>query len=328
MKRNNRIVGLVALALVTIIAFVILYINDDRSKAGANNNTTTNTENVAPVLDYDEEAIDVAGQEGITAAAKISKDGNFEGYKVTTSVLGYNADILVDVYFDADGETLKHVVVLEHEETRNLGSLVAEQDFLSKFVGIKPPVYVESMDVTKLLPTSETVEKAEPGALIDGFYEVEAERDSKGFVYKLTLTVQDGAITAVVWDATNEAGEHKSYLSSVGKYVMVEGNPTWKEQADALAASVIANQSTEGIVLAENGKTDSVSGVSITVSNFVSMVEDALVLAAGGTIEDTPAPTGDVVPTKLDAITGATVSSEAMMKAVNKAYVFITGYAK
>ena len=78
MKRNNRIVGLVALALVTIIAFVILYMNDDKSNSGTNNNTITVTKDVAPVLDYDEEAIDVAGQEGITAAAKISKDGNFD----------------------------------------------------------------------------------------------------------------------------------------------------------------------------------------------------------------------------------------------------------
>lgn len=327
MKRNNRIVGLVALALVTIIAFVILYMNDDKSNSGTNNNTITVTKDVAPVLDYDEEAIDVAGQEGITAAAKISKDGNFEGYKVTTTVLGYNADILVDVYFDADAETLKHVVVLEHEETRNLGSLIAEQDFLSKFVGVKPPVYVDGMDASTLLPTAEPGVKTEPGALVDGIYEVVAEKDGKGFIYKVTLTVLDGAITSVVWDATNEAGEHKSYLSSVGKYVMVEGNPTWKEQADALAASVIDNQSTEGIILAENGKTDSVAGVSITVSNFVSMVEDALVLAAGGTIDEAPVSTGDVEAVKLDAISGATVSSTAMMKAVNKAYAFIAGNA-
>lgn len=171
--------------------------------------------------------------------------------------------------------------------------------------------------------------QASPKTIKDGTYTVEGE-ESQGFTSVVTLVVESGKITSVVWDGRNASGEYKSYLSSVGQYVMVEGNPTWKEQADSLAANVIENQSTKGIVLDESGKTDSVAGVSISVGEFVSLVEDALVKASSGeTAPEVPAEETPEVPiapaagTEVEAISGATVSSKAVMDGINEAQKFI-----
>jgi major membrane immunogen (membrane-anchored lipoprotein)/Na+-translocating ferredoxin:NAD+ oxidoreductase RnfG subunit len=175
--------------------------------------------------------------------------------------------------------------------------------------------------------------QAGPTSLIDGVYTAEGT-ESNGYTGIVTIVVENGAITSVVWDGRNAAGEFKSYLSSVGEYVMVEGNPTWKEQADALAESVIANQSTSGIVMDEKGKTDSITGVSITVSEFVKLVENCLVQAATGeatadneTAEETPTeevPAEDAAATgAIDGVSGATISSEAVVNGINKAQSFI-----
>ena len=59
----------------------------------------------------------------------------------------------------------------------------------------------------------------------------------------------------------------------------------WKEQADALAEVVLSDQSTEGILLDEDGKTDSVAGVSINITSFIELTEEALELASTGEVE-------------------------------------------
>lgn len=97
------------------------------------------------------------------------------------------------------------------------------------------------------------------------------------------MEVTNGNITSLVYDALNEQGESKRSLSSKGEYIMVEGNPIWEEQANLLAQHVIANQSTENLVMDDNGKTDAVSGVSIDISEFVTLTQDVLEQAAGQT---------------------------------------------
>ena len=178
---------------------------------------------------------------------------------------------------------------------------------------------------------SKCLEQASPKTLKDGTYTVEG-KENQGFVGIVTLIVENGKITSVVWDGRNAAGEYKSYLCSVGEYTMVEGNPTWKEQADALAANVIENQSTKGIVMDEKGNTDSVAGVSISVGEFVSLVEEALVKAStGDTAQEAPAaeapaqeaPAAPVEGTEIEGISGATISSTAVMDGINAAQKFI-----
>ena len=80
--------------------------------------------------------------------------------------------------------------------------------------------------------------------LKDGTYEAKAEAaDNNGFIDQVTMTVADGKITEVNWEAVGEDGSKKSVLSENGEYVMTEDGLTWKEQAEALASALIENQS-------------------------------------------------------------------------------------
>ena len=77
--------------------------------------------------------------------------------------------------------------------------------------------------------------------LKDGTYEAKAEAaDNNGFTDQVTMTVKDGKITEVNWDAVGADGSTKSVLSESGEYVMTEDGLTWKEQAEALANALIA----------------------------------------------------------------------------------------
>ncbi|MBR6643837.1 MAG: FMN-binding protein, partial [Lachnospiraceae bacterium] len=116
------------------------------------------------------------------------------------------------------------------------------------------------------------------GELKDGVYKAQAEPDEKGNYGFVTVTVADGKVTSVVWDEMY-GGASKAELAATGQYVMVEGNPTWKDQSESLGAYVVANQTTDGI-LNEKGYTDAVSGVSIYVGGFVDLTNQAMAQAS------------------------------------------------
>ena len=171
----------------------------------------------------------------------------------------------------------------------------------------------------------------EPVALTDGTYEAKASApDSNGFTEQVNMTVKDGAVTEVTWDAVGEDGSIKSILSENGEYVMTEDGPTWKEQSEALAQALIENQSLDFLTTDESGKTDAVAGVSISVSSFIDLAQQCLDQAAGieTTKEATEAPADEEggsaqEGTQIDAVSGATISSTAAVTAVNTTYDFL-----
>lgn len=250
-----------------------------------------------------------------------NKDGEYKSvlsadgaYEMTEDGPTWQEQAIAIADFVVQNQTTDAIYVDENGKTDSVAS-----------VSISVKVFIELV--------KNCLVQSSPKSLVDGIYTA-VGTETNGYTGVVTIVVENGAITSVVWDGRNAAGEYKSYLSSVGKYVMVEGNPTWKEQADALAKNVIANQSTFGIVMDENGKTDSVAGVSITVSEFVALVESCLVQSATGETttgndipsSDTPAeetPTDGAATGAIDGISGATISSEAVVNGINKAQSFI-----
>lgn len=324
--KDNRLKGIIALAVVTLVSFGIVY----GSKALTKSETPNEGQTDLPV----EGSIDVAGAEGIKAARELTDgSGNVTGYAVTAAARGFAGDVTLEVTFGTDGKTIEGVTVVSHKETPGYGAEMENNDYFSQFNGITAPVYLPGNGPAA--DDNDTVEDTvDTGTadLVDGVYTVKADEFEGGYLFSLTLKVENHAITSVVWDAANELGEYKSYLSSVGEYNMTDDGPTWKEQADALAAQVIADQSTEGIVIGEDGKTDSVAGVSISVDGFTDLVEKALVLAATGegatdkNPSDNTAGGATAAGTEIDGISGATATSGAIETLINYAYEFINGY--
>ena len=159
----------------------------------------------------------------------------------------------------------------------------------------------------------------------DGVYEVKGEADDKGNYAFVKVTVAGGKITEVVWDEMNN-GSLKSELSLAGKYVM---KPVWATQSQSMCQYVVDNQGTSGLNLTEAGKTDVVSGVSISVNGFTGLVEEALKQASvtGNLPAAAPAPAAPAVEaTKVDTVSGATISSKAVVRAIDEGFVFLRDF--
>jgi major membrane immunogen (membrane-anchored lipoprotein) len=290
MKNKNKLTGIITLAVVAVLAVVIiigtniLTKKDNAPSNGADSIDLTGYTNTGNII--------------IRSASEVkADDGSLEGYLVTVASKGFGGDIYMDVTFDQTGDTVKSLVVNEHKETEGYGSKITEEAFLSQFNGLTAPVSLagagnSTESAAEAAPTeaapAETTETAnETVALADGTYVAETKGyEANGYNDKVSLTIAGGKITEVVWDAYNEAGELKSVLSADGAYEMTKDGPTWQEQAVAIADFVVQNQSTDAIAMNDEGKTDSVSGVSISVNTFVSLVKQCLLQASPKSLQD------------------------------------------
>ena len=353
--KNKEVRGILALIVVTALSFGVIAGSRALSVDMAGDGAQGGSAAVA-------EELDVSGAETIEEAARL-EDG---AYAVTVRTAGYAGDIVMRVTFEDDAETIRQVEVLEQNETETLGSRITEPEFLDQFAGAKAPVYLPGMTVEAADASGESgasgAEAEESAAaeaggaaaellsdleevvLADGTYEAKAAEASNGYTDQVTITVADGKITEVNWEAVAEDGSLKSVLSENGEYVMTEDGPTWAEQSKALADALIENQSLSFLNPSAEGKTDAVSGVSISVNGFISLAQQCLDQAAGiesaadgaeseeaagesadAAGEGTEAADGAASQngTQVDGVSGATRSSTAAVNGINDAYNFL-----
>lgn len=163
----------------------------------------------------------------------------------------------------------RHHTKIHH---KTLGGFAVMAALSLVFVAASNPIYAALRG-----PITENTPKV---PLTDGIYVSEKAPDDSGFSSKVTMTVEDGIITSCNWDAFDAQGVGKQQLSMEGKYVMTEDGPTWKAQADALAAYVIEHQNIDNLADESGYATDAIASVSINVFDFVNCVEDCLEQAA------------------------------------------------
>jgi len=180
------------------------------------------------------------------------------------------------------------------------------------------------------------------------------------------MVIENGEITELHWDSFDAEGNGKRALSLQGKYTMTEDGLLWADQADAVQKYVIEHQGLNGLTTNEEGKTDVVSGVSISIASFKELVKDCLAQATVGGTDGTGnggvtdgnanngigensennagdtgsggngstgnntgnaigngANTGNPTASKVDGVSGATISSTAVVQAVQTAYEFV-----
>ncbi|MHA0857093.1 FMN-binding protein [Paenibacillus sp. CMAA1364] len=122
---------------------------------------------------------------------------------------------------------------------------------------------------------------AAPGTYKDGSYHAEAKEfdATSGWKGTVDLTVANGKIIYAFFSGVNEAGEDKQANSIEGKYGMKANGGSiaeWHEEAQAAQDFLIEKQDPAAITLNEEGKTDAISGVTIHVSDFVTLSQEAL----------------------------------------------------
>ena len=117
----------------------------------------------------------------------------------------------------------------------------------------------------------------------DGWhYAAQAAFDAEsGWKDTVLLTVVNGTVVDAVWNGISKDTKKKSKIveSATGKYAMVKfgkSQSEWHTQATLAEAALVKAQDPKKIPQKGDGKTDAVTGVSIAVSGFLALAEEAL----------------------------------------------------
>lgn len=387
-RKSGMVVTIFAILTVAAIVLVVILRNVMNRKEG--------------------EEMDVSryADRGITKAYMIPDDnGELEAYDVYVTVPGYKSDIETKVRIEKDGDELLDLQILSQDETPELGGKIMEGSFLNQFKGKALPITLSgqtvgngagrSADADNTGETNRTnsegslalsgtgnAETQQPGQeentanselggavqRVDGVYRAEGE-EFGGNRSQVTMVIENGEITELHWDSFDAEGNGKRALSLQGKYTMTEDGLLWADQADAVQKYVIEHQGLNGLTTNEEGKTDVVSGVSISIASFKELVKDCLAQATVGGTEGTGndgtadgntnngngAETGNnngnnadagsnegngntgsgnatgnggnnvnsESASEVDGVSGATISSTAVVQAVQTAYEFV-----
>ena len=270
------------------------------------------------------EELDTGESESVQRAYR-ARDaaGGVSGYAIQMQVRGYGGPMTVWVALTADGHRFLGLRVTEQQETENLGSRVTESAFADQFAGRAAPIYLDGYTGIDTAATSpEDSGAAEPWK--NGTYRAEKTGYDQGYRAFVEITVTDGRITAVNWDAEKQDSDlTKKQESENGTYIMTEDGLRWHEQAAVMEAALMQTQDPAKLIYdQDNGKTDAYAGVSLDISDFVRLSAQALEQAKNGENvgEQEPEKESD---NDVDAVSGATVSSKAVVKAANLAYEFV-----
>lgn len=112
----------------------------------------------------------------------------------------------------------------------------------------------------------------------DGEYKAAAANfDDSGYKATVRVTVKDGAVESVDCDAEIKDGGTKKALSESGKYGMKAGGAQheWHEEI-ALFEKWVAENGVDKVSTDKSGKTDAITGCTISVGDYVDLINEAL----------------------------------------------------
>lgn len=276
----------------------------------------------APVVDEGEE------DEDIEASDNVFFDGTY-----TETVEGHNGPMTVEVV--VEGNVITSVVVLEHEETDGLADPALEDVPAAIIARNGTDVDV----VSSATVTSEAVIKAVEKALglgakvraatyNDGTYE--ATVDAAHGPLSVEVTVADGVISDVVvtehsetegltdpavTDLPTEIVESNSTDVVVVSGATVTSNAVKSAVDEALFAAATSYQVT---VQGHNGPMTVVAAVEDgTITNVEVTEHEETDGLADPALADVPAAIVETNSTEVEVVSGATITSEAIIEAVN-----------
>ena len=116
------------------------------------------------------------------------------------------------------------------------------------------------------------------GPYIDGYYRAEdRDFDDSGWKNTAQFTVLGGYVVSALWNGVNPEGDTKKLASKEGRYPMVTrggAQSEWYEQAALVEEYFMATQGRMPSIT--GGRTDAITGATVTVLPFYALAEIAL----------------------------------------------------
>lgn len=139
----------------------------------------------------------------------------------------------------------------------------------------------ETSSDAKEVPAVQAPEKIQDTSALlkDGSYSVEGTANDKGWIPTADVIIQDGVITAITFDDKDASGALKSEAVANGEYDMTPNGAqaSWTDEIATFSKAIIEGKvDVNAMTFDEKGKTDAVSGCTITIEPYAQLVKTAL----------------------------------------------------
>jgi len=112
----------------------------------------------------------------------------------------------------------------------------------------------------------------------DGWFYAKAPAfDKSGYAATALITIVNGRIVSANWNAAHKDGGDTKFVRAVkGVYKMKAKQGEWHIQSPRVEAALVKTQDPAKIAVKSDGKTDAISGVSVTIDDFIAVAVEAL----------------------------------------------------
>lgn len=109
------------------------------------------------------------------------------------------------------------------------------------------------------------------------FFAKSAAFDKSGYMTTALFTIVNGRIVDANWNGLYKDGGDSKYVRAVkGTYKMNAKEGEWNVQSARVEVALVKQQDPAKIAVKADGKTDAISGVSISINDFIAVAVEAL----------------------------------------------------
>lgn len=259
--------------------------------------------------------VDISGMDtGIYQVSELrqQKDGSLV---VQASAAGFQSDIQVAVTFDSTGTVIQEMKVVSQGETDGIGSKVTESSYTSQFAQLPAPVGLNGKDYVVVSPVTGEA------------YGVSA---AAGEMQESALSAEHMASAS--WNLENQSvrSTYDADLSAEGQSMEKMRQAGLTSRLDGVAVADLDAEGQSMEKLRQAGLTSRPDGVAVAdlsaEARSMRKMEQAGLLELKVQESETVSLENPVQTAMVDAVSGATISSTAVVTAVNNAYFFLQDY--
>ena len=206
----------------------------------------------------------------------LDEDGNPVGYIVAVSVVDRATGLPLELLVGVDHNTAELTgIARTAEDTR--GSSVTDDDIAQieqQITGQQIPV---AYGISENMQEQDITGVPVLAGLNDGIYYAQnLEADRSGYIDYVEISIENGFITSVQWDAFNVDMNIKNRRQSALDGVYSVSGLDWATQSYLLCHALIDVQDPDLLAMKSDGTTDIVDGVTVNIRTFIDLVNECI----------------------------------------------------
>lgn len=269
----------VLLSAVSVIVMLLgIFATNSSEYARVQNSYMANFSNVLDADSYDRiQSNLIEGYSGVNAVYEgVDANGTPVGFVVEVQVTDHANGQPLNLLVGVDYNTAQLTGLMRAPDDLHLSTITDEQIavILGQTYGHQIPVAygVQTED-----QASDSTEQLRLEGLNDGVYYAQTlSADRTGYIDYVEMSIENGVITMVQWDAFNTDMNIKNRRESSLDGVYEVSGLNWASQSYILCHALIDVQNPDLLAMKSDGTTDIVDGVTVNIRTFVNLCVECI----------------------------------------------------